>query len=167
LAVTTANLPGSHRQQFIVARLNVSASALKDLSKAEWKVMRIVWQQGKSMAREIYTVASEEWSWTPATVKTILKRLVDKGYVSTTQVGNGFVYRPAQSALATLQSAADALLINAVDGATGPLLVHMVEQVTLSEDDLDSLQKLIDAKKQSLKQSVKKPANTPARRKRR
>ena len=144
----------------------MSASELKDLSKAEWKVMRIVWQQGKSMAREIYTVASDEWSWTPATVKTILKRLVDKGYVSTTPVGNGFVYRPAQTALATLQTAADTLLTNAVDGATGPLLAHMVDRVTLNEEDLDSLQKLIDAKKQSLKRSSKKTANTPIRRKR-
>jgi BlaI family transcriptional regulator, penicillinase repressor len=123
----------------------------KDLSKAEWKVMKIVWELRKAMAREVYTIAGEQHSWTPATVKTILKRLVDKGYVSTAQVGNGFVYRPDQSALLTLQSAADTLLTNAIEGATGPLLAHMIEQVSLSEDDLDSLQKLIDAKKQSLK----------------
>jgi BlaI family transcriptional regulator, penicillinase repressor len=123
----------------------------KDLSKAEWKVMKIVWELRKAMAREVYTIAGEQYSWTPATVKTLLKRLVDKGYVSTTRVGNGFVYRPAQTALSTLQSAADTLMTNTVDGVTGPLLVHMVERMSLSKDDLDSLQKLIDAKKQSLK----------------
>ena len=100
----------------------MSDSERKDLSKAEWKVMKIVWELRKAMAREVYTIAGEQHSWTPATVKTILKRLVDKGYVSTTQVGNGFVYRPAQTALSTLQSAADTLLTNAVDGVTGPLL---------------------------------------------
>ena len=124
---------------------------LKDLSKAEWKVMKIVWELRKAMAREIYTIAIEQHSWTPATVKTLLKRLVDKGYVTTTQVGNGFVYRPAQTALETLQSAADSLLTNAIEGATGPLLLHMVEQTSLSEEDLDSLQKLIDSRKRSLK----------------
>ena len=103
------------------------------------------------MAREVYTLAGDQYSWTPATVKTILKRLVDKGYLSTTRVGNGFVYRPAQSALATLQSAADTLMTNVVNDVTGPLLVHMVERVPLNEGDLDSLQKLIDAKKKSLK----------------
>src|SRR5258708_6700329 len=51
----------------------------KDLSKAEWKVMKIVWELRKAMAREVYTIAGEQHSWTPATVKTILKRLVDKG----------------------------------------------------------------------------------------
>ncbi|MAG93828.1 MAG: transcriptional regulator [Planctomycetaceae bacterium] len=129
----------------------MSPAKQKDLSKAEWKVMKIVWELRKAMAREVYTIAGEQHAWTPATVKTILKRLVDKGYVSTTQVGNGFVYRPAQSALSTLRTAADSLLTNAAEGTTGPLLAHMVERTSLSEDDLESLQKLIDAKKQSLK----------------
>jgi BlaI family transcriptional regulator, penicillinase repressor len=129
----------------------MSSEKRKDLSQAEWKVMKIAWELGKAMAREVYTIAGEQYSWTPATVKTILKRLVDKGYLSTTRIGNGFVYRPAQSALSALQSASDRLLTNAVEGVSGPLLVHMVEQMSLSEDDLDALQKLIDAKKQSLK----------------
>ncbi|SIN82077.1 Predicted transcriptional regulator [Singulisphaera sp. GP187] len=129
----------------------MSPAERKDLSKAEWKVMKIVWELRKAMAREVYTIAGEQHSWTPATVKTLLKRLVDKGYVSTTQVGNGFVYRPAQTPLSTLQAAADTLMTNAVEGMTGPLLVHMVERTPLSEADLDSLQKLIDAKKESLK----------------
>ena len=129
----------------------MSPAERKDLSKAEWKVMNVVWELRKAMAREVYAIAGEKHSWTPATVKTILKRLVDKGYVTTTRVGNGFVYRPAQTALSTLQSAADALVTNAVEGVTGPLLAHMVERMPLSDADLDSLQKLIDAKKQSLK----------------
>ncbi|MEA1952412.1 MAG: BlaI/MecI/CopY family transcriptional regulator, partial [Planctomycetota bacterium] len=65
-----------------------------NLSAAEWKVMRVVWDLKKAMAREVYTVAGRKHGWTPATVKTLLKRLVDKGYLNTTKVGNGFVYRP-------------------------------------------------------------------------
>jgi BlaI family transcriptional regulator, penicillinase repressor len=133
----------------------------KDLSKAEWKVMKIVWELHKGMAREVYTIAGERHSWTPATVKTILKRLVDKGYLSTTQVGNGFVYRPATSAFGALRVAADTLFTNAIEGTTGPLLAHLVEQTALNETDLDALQKLINAKKQSLnKRHVNKPRKT-------
>ena len=128
----------------------------KDLSRAEWKIMKIVWELQKAMAREVYTIAGQQHSWAPATVKTILKRLTDKGYVSATPVGNGFVYRPIQNAGEMLKSAADVLLTNAVEGTTGPLLVHMVERISLSEADLESLQKLIDAKKQSIKQQGKK-----------
>ena len=126
----------------------------KDLSAAEWKVMKIVWDLQKGMAREVYTVAGEQHGWAPATVKTLLKRLVDKGYLSTTEVGNGFVYRPAQSALAILRGAADTLLEHATRTATGPLLAHMVESSPLAEDDLDALQKLIEEKKKTLARRV-------------
>ena len=120
------------------------------LSAAEWKVMRVVWDLKKAMAREVYTVAGREHDWTPATVKTLLKRLVDKGYLHTTKVGNGFVYRPAHSAISILRDAADTLLGNAAHGTTGPLLAHMVETSSLGEADLDSLQRLIKEKKKSL-----------------
>ncbi len=121
----------------------------KDLSVAEWKVMRIAWELQKAMAREIYTVAGERHGWTPGTVKTLLRRLTDKGYLQTTKVGNGFVYRPVDTAISTLRVAADALLGNAVQGTPGPLLAHMVETTSLSVEDLDRLQKLIDQKRKS------------------
>jgi predicted transcriptional regulator len=122
----------------------------KNLSQAEWKVMKIVWDLQKGMAREVYTVAGELYGWAPATVKTLLKRLVDKKYLTTTEVGNGFVYRPAQSAIAILRNAADTLLERATCSTTGPLLAHMVESSPLEEKDLDALQKLIEEKKKSL-----------------
>ncbi len=122
----------------------------RDLSAAEWKIMRIVWELQKGMAREVYTIAGEAYGWAPPTVKTLLKRLVDKGYLATTEVGNGFVYRPAHSAISILRNAADTLLEHATAAATGPLLAHMVESSPLGEDDLNALQKLIEEKKKSL-----------------
>lgn len=113
--------------------------------------MKIVWSLKKAMAREVYSIACDEQNWSPTTVKTLLKRLVEKGYLNTTQIGNGFVYRPTQSAIVSLRSAADTLLDNAVEGTTGPLIQHMLESTSLSESDLDELQKLLDDKKRSLK----------------
>jgi BlaI family transcriptional regulator, penicillinase repressor len=123
------------------------ANEPKDLSAAEWKVIKIVWEMQKGMAREIYTVAGQKHGWAPPTVKTLLKRLVDKGYLATTEVGNGFVYRPARSALSILRAAADTLLERTTRSATGPLLAHIIESCPLGEDDLDALQKLIEKKK--------------------
>jgi BlaI family penicillinase repressor len=139
------------------------AKQQKDLSAAEWKVMKIVWDLQKGMAREVYTVAGEEHGWAPATVKTLLKRLVDKGYLITTEVGNGFVYRPAQSALAILRNAADTLLEHATRTATGPLLAHIIESSPLAKDDLDALQKLIEEKKKFLARRVNSPKSKQSR----
>lgn len=120
------------------------------LSAAEWKVMRVVWDLKKAMAREVYTVAGSEHGWSPTTVKTLLKRLVDKGYLQTTRVGNGFVYRPAHSAISILREAADTLINNAAQGTTGPLLAHMLETSSLTAADIDALAQLIEEKKKAL-----------------
>jgi len=129
---------------------------LKELTNAEWKVMRIVWEERKAMTREIYTIAAERYGWSPATVKTLLRRIIDKGYIHVTQIGNGFLYRPARSSLQVVKNAVESLLDNAVDG-TGPLLVQLVEKATLNDDDLNSLQDMIEQKRKTMdKQNNKK-----------
>jgi predicted transcriptional regulator len=128
---------------------------LKELTNAEWKIMRIVWEERKAMTREVYTIAAERHGWQPATVKTLLRRIIDKGYVSVTQIGNGFLYRPVCSSMQVVRKAVESLLDNAVEG-TGPLLVQLVENAALNDTDLDSLEQMIEQKRQSMQSKTRK-----------
>ena len=114
------------------------------LSPAEWKVMKILWRRGSCAARDAYEEAGQEYGWAASTVKTILRRLTAKGYLKTKRVGNSFLYRPARPALKSLLAAADTLLENALDGTTGPLLLHMVKRSQLSAEELAQLRGLLD-----------------------
>ena len=100
--------------------------------------------QKSCAARDVYQRAGSEHGWAPTTVKTILRRLVVKGYLTTTQIGNSFLYRPVRPAMKSLMGAADALLENALDGTVGPLLAHMVKQGNLSAAELAELRDLLD-----------------------
>jgi BlaI family penicillinase repressor len=122
----------------------MARQALGPLSSSEWKVMKVVWEQGSCAARDVYTRAGQEHGWAPSTVKTILRRLVTKGYLSATRVGNSFLYRPARSALKALTKAADALLEHAAEGTVGPLLAYMVKKSDLSAGELAELWALLD-----------------------
>ena len=113
------------------------------LHPSEWKVMKIVWQLKSCAARDVYTRAGELHGWSSTTVKTILSRLVDKGYLTTKQVGNCFVYRPSKSALKSLCNSVDALLENALEGTTGPLVAHILKKSRLSDEELDMLRSLL------------------------
>ena len=114
------------------------------LTPAEWKVMKIIWQQGQGAARDVYQVAGDQYGWAPSTVKTILRRLVEKDYLKTSQVGNSFLYRPARTALRSLFRAADTLLDNALEGTVGPLLAYMVKKGDLSAEEMEQLRSLVD-----------------------
>ena len=92
------------------------------LTPAEWKVMRIVWQLKGCSARDVYQEAGRSLGWAPTTAKTVLRRLVEKGALTTMQVGNSYFYRPAGSAVGSLLAAADNLLENMLEGTTGLVL---------------------------------------------
>ncbi len=114
------------------------------LTPAEWKVMQIAWELERCAARDVYQLAGKRHGMSISTVKTHLRRLVDKGYLRTTRVGNSFLYPPKKALLRSLFTAADKLLEKSVTGTTGPLLAYMLKKSRMSADELDELRALLD-----------------------
>lgn len=113
-------------------------------TSAEWKVLKIVFELGSCAAREASEVAAEAHGWSQSTVKTLLRRLVDKGHLKARRVGTSFLYRPSKSIHTVLRDSADELLDQATEEAVGPLIQYLVRRSKLSSDELDALQVLID-----------------------
>lgn len=116
----------------------------KKLSPAEWKVMQIIWEKEWCDSRHVYEVTGKKHGWAISTAKTVLRRLVDKGYVKTTRIGNSYLYQPAQSILQPLFLAADDLMRYAKEGTIAPLLAYMVKKSNLNEKDIAELQAMLD-----------------------
>jgi predicted transcriptional regulator len=55
-----------------------------NISDAEWEVMRVVWANESCYSQVIIDVLQEKMDWKPATSKTLIGRLVKKGYLTTT-----------------------------------------------------------------------------------
>ncbi len=85
-------------------------------------------------------------AWKPATVKTLLRRLVQKGALKTTRVGRAFVYEPFVEEQPTMNEAADDLFDNLCDMHVGKTLAHVIERATLSQTDVRQLQELLNKK---------------------
>ncbi len=115
----------------------------EDLSPAEWKIMRILWKLKACAIGDILAVAEEEHGWTRSTVKTLLRRMVDKGFVTTTRVGNSFLYRPARTPLKSLMRLVDMVVENTLEGTSGPLLAHMIKKCDLTYEETQELQELL------------------------
>ena len=116
------------------------------LTPAEWKVMKVVWKYRDRgcAARDVYTETAKTEGWAPNTTKTVIRRLMEKGQLKARQVGNSNLYEPAGSTLAALLAAADQFMNNMLEGTTGLVISHMLENSRLSEDELAKLRRLID-----------------------
>jgi len=121
-----------------------SDTPLKDLSAAEWKVMNALWTIGQGALGEIHAATERHQDWSPETVKTLLRRLVAKGYVKTHRVGSSFLYRPNQSATSVLKKAGETLIGYAIDGTVAPLMAHIIKCGKLTRDELHELRELLE-----------------------
>jgi predicted transcriptional regulator len=110
------------------------------------KVMKAVWRLGRSAARQV-VAETAPFGWQPSTVKTLLRRLVAKGHLKATRVGNSFLYEPAQQAVPALKRALDSVLEHVQDELTAPLVMHLVKSRRLTQAELSELRALIDSKR--------------------
>lgn len=118
--------------------------APEDPTPAEWQVLSLVWRAGSLATREIVTALQAETDWSTSTIKTLLRRLVDKGHLKTRAVGNGFVYSAKRSPQTALRRAGEALLGRANEATVAPLLAHLVKKSGLDAEQLAELRELID-----------------------
>lgn len=117
------------------------------ISDAEWQVMRVIWTKESATAQEISQLLGVSMNWQPATVKTLLGRLVKKEMLQTHQVGKRFVYSPLVSEEATVKSATEELFSHICAKKMGETIAEMIEIVSLTEADLALIEEKIRQKK--------------------
>lgn len=113
-------------------------------SDAEWKVLHALWRRGKATSRELLDdLSAEDWAYT--TLKTMLTRMEEKGFVRSKPMGNAAQYEPLLARGEAQRSALRTLIERVFEGASGPLLAHLAEEERLSEEDRAALEKRLRA----------------------
>ena len=120
------------------------SDALPELSKAEWLVMKVCWERKSSTAREVHEASAGQREWGYQTVKTMLDRLVEKGYLRRDKVGPISVFTPAVPRMKALRRAIDGFVDTVLGNQLAPLFTHLAGGEKLSEDELAALKKLME-----------------------
>jgi len=127
---------------------------LRGLSPSEWKIVHIMKDLKSCAARDVYTITAEKYGWSVAVTKTYLSRMVNKGHLTYTQIGNCYVYRLSESVMKSLFDEGESLMEKVLDDARIPLLYHMVKKGKLTESDLKELQNLLEEYRKSEKKKT-------------
>ena len=116
------------------------------ISDAEWIVMNLIWSSSPIEAADIIDRIAADNDWSPATVKTMLHRLVRKGALATEQNGKKYVYTPAVRRDACVRQASRSFLERVFGGDATPALIHFVKTSKLTEKDVEEIRALLDKK---------------------
>ena len=129
------------------------------LSDLEAEVMQIVWAEGPLTADN---VRARLGRLTDSTIRTVLRRLEEKGYVSHALEGRAFVYRPAEARREVAARAVKRIIQWFCNGSTEELLLGMVDHEMLNRQHLQVLaEKVKNAK--SRKAMTEKTTRAPGR----
>jgi len=113
------------------------------ISESEWKVMEKIWELNPITAADVVGSLQGTADWKGQTIRTLLSRLVKKGYVRMFQQGNFYLYIPLVDREQVVKEESEGFLNRVFAGSAKPLMLHFVEQGKLSSQERDELLKAL------------------------
>ena len=117
------------------------------LSGLENKVMSVVWKHGRATADLVRTELEGSQPLKDSTVRTILRRLEEKGYVHHTTEGRTYLYSPTVASQSVAADAVRGIIERFCKGSVENLLVGMVDREVVSAAELKELARRISTHK--------------------
>lgn len=122
------------------------AKSPPEMTKAEFAVMKVLWRLKKGTVAEVRSVHGEAYGSDLAytTVMTLLTRLASKGAVRVDKARQPYVYKPAFRRESVLRERLRRFLDTVFDGEADSLVLQLVEDESLTLDELKRIEKKIE-----------------------
>jgi BlaI family transcriptional regulator, penicillinase repressor len=123
---------------------------IKELTKAEEQVMRILWQLNEAIVKDVIEQMPEP---KPAynTVSTVIRVLETKGFIDHKAYGNSYVYFPIVAEEDYKKFAFDKVMNNYFSNSYQSLVSFLVTEKNLSINELEEITKLAEKLKNDKK----------------
>ncbi|MGJ4950321.1 BlaI/MecI/CopY family transcriptional regulator [Bradyrhizobium sp. HKCCYLS20291] len=112
-------------------------ASLPELGDLEREVMQLVWEHGPVTAEAVREKLSRKLK--ESTVRTVLRRLEEKTYVTHTVDGRTYVYTAAEPRARVAAKAVQRIVDWFCDGSVEEVLVGMVDNAMLDQRQLQAL----------------------------
>jgi len=116
----------------------------RTLTPQELAIMKVVWTLETATVRDVYERLREKRDVAYTTVMTMMKILEQKGYVTKERVDRAFVYRAARPRQQVLGGMVREFVDRVFDGASRPMLLHLVKHTKLNDKHRKALLRAIE-----------------------
>ena len=120
------------------------------LTNAEEQIMKLLWKLDKAFIRDLLN-ESPEPKPAPTTVITLLKRMIDKGFVSYRQCGNSREYYPIVKKSDYFSDHINGLIKDFFNNSTAQFTSFFANETDMSPEELKELRDIVDKKIASIK----------------
>jgi BlaI family transcriptional regulator, penicillinase repressor len=110
------------------------------LSELEHQVMQAVWAFGSCTVDAVHRAVSRQRDLKEVTIRTVLRRLEEKGYLQHDNEGRAYIYRAVEAPRRLAARAVRQILDRFCQGSVDELVSGLVEANVLSEAELETLE---------------------------
>lgn len=116
-----------------------------DVTETELAILHAIWERGVCEIREIVeAIYPEHTQARHTTVKSLLERLTEKGYVESDASWFAHKFSAVVSREAYVGQQLQKLADSHFDGSMAPMLLALIDRVKLSRKERDAIRKLIE-----------------------
>lgn len=115
----------------------------KGLTEGEWAIISAVWDNEPCAAPTVQETLEGERKWSYSTVKTMMDRMVQKGFLKTERIRNLILYRSTITRKEAQRGEIMRTVKRAFDGALTPMMQFLLEGGELSEKELAELERMV------------------------
>ena len=119
--------------------------ALPQITEAEFQVMKIVWEHAPVSTNQVTEYLVRTTKWSPKTIQTMLKRLVQKKALTYDKEGRVFIYTPLFGHEDYVNQESRHFLQRFYNGNVVSMVTAFMDMEELSQQEVDELKELLSA----------------------
>jgi BlaI family penicillinase repressor len=125
----------------------MASRTIDDLGDLQKAVMEAIWELEEATVQQVRDRLEREPSLAYTTVLSVLQKLEKAGWLTHRAEGRSYVYRPIRSQEEEGTTSLRSFMNRVFQGDPLRLFQHLIDDQSLSDQDLAALRKMIDARR--------------------
>lgn len=119
-------------------------SEIPKISNAEWEIMKIIWSHSEITSTNIIQELKDKEEWKPATVKSLINRLLNKNAISFNKLSSEYLYFPLVSEDECIKLESQSFINKVFNGSVKSMLLTFAESKEISASDINELKAILN-----------------------
>jgi BlaI family penicillinase repressor len=121
-----------------------------EITRAEWQIIKVIWTLHPCTAPDVHEALESSTQWHYSTVKTLMDRMVEKGFLKCEKLRNLNIYNAVITETKAQKKEVMKTLKRAFDGAMTPMMQFLLNNQNLSLEELQEIEKMVKQKRQKM-----------------
>ena len=123
-------------------KLKTEAKKADNITKAEYEVMKVLWERGEVSAGQLYRILQDKIGWKKSTSYTVLGKCIEKGFVGRTDPD--YICHALLSREDVESRVIDEFVNLYFDGSDIEFLRFFLENTDLTPEELENFQDMLE-----------------------